>query len=379
MRFVNFLIKPASSLCNLRCRYCFYEDEACNRTEKSMGIMTQATTDLLLEAAFAEVDPNGAVSFAFQGGEPTLAGLDYFRYFTARAKALRPAGVEVSYSIQTNGMLIDGQWADFFRDNDFLVGLSMDGFKELHNLHRVDAKGNGSWNRLCRSLEMLQNRGVRVNVLCVVTAQCAKKPEKVYSQLKKLGVDYMQFIPCMDPMGTQRGNETFSLKPEAFGEFLCRLFDLWFEDWQRGQYRSVRLFDDYIHMILGDQPGTCATCGYCGSYFVVEGNGSVYPCDFYVLDEWKIGQLGEQSLAEMSGSPKRQEFLHWGAVKPRECLQCRWRSLCNGGCKHDWTGSARCTHNYYCAGFRKLFAHAESRLLQVARAERAAMQGRNYI
>ena len=377
MRFLNFLIKPASSLCNLRCRYCFYEDEACNRSEKSMGIMMPQTVDALLSEAFSLIDPNGMVHFAFQGGEPTMAGLAYFRSFVARVKEFCPQGVQVSYSIQTNGMVLDEDWAEFFKDNYFLVGLSMDGFKELHNMNRVDIHGDGSWSRLCRSLSLLQRFGVQVNILCVVTAQCARKPEKVYTQLKKLGVSYMQFIPCMDPMNRPRGMETFSLTPELYGSFLCRLFDLWYDDWKNGCYRSVRLFDDYIHIILGDQPGTCATCGQCGSYFVVEADGGVYPCDFYVLDEWKMGTLGSQSLAEIAASPLRAKFLTFGAEKPAECLPCRWRALCNGGCKHDWVGQDNRQHNYFCSSFQKFFSYAESRLLHIAREERAALQKRS--
>lgn len=377
MRFLNFLIKPASSLCNLRCRYCFYEDEACNRSEKSMGIMMTQTVDALLSEAFSLIDPNGMVHFAFQGGEPTMAGLVYFRGFVARVKEFCPQGVQVSYSIQTNGMVLDEDWAEFFKDNDFLVGLSMDGFKELHNMNRVDIHGDGSWSRLCRSLSLLQRFNVQVNILCVVTAQCARKPEKVYTQLKKLGVSYMQFIPCMDPMNRPRGMETFSLTPDLYGSFLCRLFDLWYDDWKSGCYRSVRLFDDYIHIILGDQPGTCATCGQCGSYFVVEADGSVYPCDFYVLDEWKMGTLGSQSFAEIAASPLRAKFLTFGTEKPAECQQCRWRTLCNGGCKHDWISQDNRQRNYFCSSFQKFFSYAESRLLHIAREEYAALQKRS--
>ena len=367
MRVVNMLIKPASSLCNLRCRYCFYEDEAQNRVQASMGIMREETVELLLREAYDSVDPCGLVGFAFQGGEPTLAGLDFFRAFAARARELKPHDVELSFSIQTNGTLLNEEWARFFHNEDFLVGLSLDGFPDLHNMHRVDAEGKGSWNRAVKSAALLQKNGVKVNALCVVTAQCAHSPQKAYQTLKKLGFDYIQFIACLDPIDAERGGQPWSLKPDAYGRFLCQLFDLWYRDWEQGEYHSIRLFDDYIHLLLGDGGSTCATCGRCGAYLVVEADGSVYPCDFFALDEWQLGRLGEQSLREMTANETARRFLAWGQEKPAECETCMWRNLCNGGCKNDWPLG----RNYYCEAFRMLFAHAFDRMRRIARAELA--------
>ena len=372
MQHISFLIKPASSLCNLRCRYCFYADEAENRTVKSMGVMSEATADTLLAAAFAEAEPGAAVSFAFQGGEPTVAGLDYFRRFVSEAKRLCPEGTRMDFSIQTNGLLLDEDWACFLKEHDFLVGLSIDGTKNLHDLNRVDAARKGSFSRVKRTLTLLQKQSVRVNALCVVTNQCAKHPDQVYNSLKKLGLRFVQFIPCLDPLDEPRGQHPFSLEPETYGRFLCRCFDLWYQDWKRGEYCSVRLFEDHIHLMLGEAPSTCATCGRCGSYFVVEGDGSVYPCDFYVLDRWRLGELGAQSLSEMDSGAVRAEFLAWGREKPAECADCRWRGLCNGGCKRDWVTAADGAHNYYCESYRALFAHAEPKMTEIARAEQMA-------
>ena len=369
MRTINFLIKPASSLCNLRCRYCFYADEAANRSCASMGVMRMETATELIRSAYREIEPGGTVSFAFQGGEPTVAGLDFFRFFTETARKEAPDGVRLTFSIQTNGTLLNEEWAGFFHDENFLVGLSLDGFKELHNAHRIDADGKATWNRICRSVELLKKHRVEINALCVVTKQCARSPRKAYEMLKKLGFQYLQFIACLDPIGQERGQMPWSLTPEDYGKFLCQLFDLWYQDWEKGDYHSVRLFDDYIHLLLGDGgASTCATCGQCGAYFVVEGDGSVYPCDFYVLDEWKAGRIGEQSLSEIAQGDVFRRFLAWGSEKPDECAGCPWRILCNGGCKNDWviSGSA---HNYYCTSFKKLFSHAGERMRQIARRE----------
>lgn len=338
MKNVNLLIKPASSLCNLRCEYCFYEDEAQNRTQRSMGVMKEELADELIRQVFEAVDPDGAVSFA----------------------------------IQTNGTLLNEDWARFLKAEGFLVGLSVDGFREAHEIHRVDAEGNGTWKRVLTAKALLDQYAVDYNALCVVTGHCARHPEKAYGSLKNLGFRYIQFIACLDPIGHDRGQEPWSLTPERYGRFLCRVFDLWYRDWVQGNYRSIRLFEDYVHILLGDGASTCATCGKCGSYLVLEGDGSAYPCDFFVLDHWKIGSIGEMTIADMAASEKTAAFLHWGSVKPVECAACPYRTLCNGGCKNDWYTDATGPHNYFCASFRELLDHALPRLQQIARAELAA-------
>lgn len=366
MKQISFLIKPASSVCNLRCQYCFYADEAAHRAQANMGLMAPETVELLLAQAYGAVDRPGFISFTFQGGEPTVAGLVFFQNFVQRARALCPPGVRLAFSIQTNGVLLDQGWADFFRQEDFLVGISLDGFKELHNAHRVDGQG-GTWNQVRKNAQLLLRSGVKTNALCVVTAQCARSPQKAYQSLKKLGFDYMQFIACIDPMDGGRGRMPFSLTPEAYGGFLCALFDLWYQDWERGEYRSVRLFEDYIHILLGDGGSACATCGQCGSYFVVEGDGSIYPCDFFSLDEWKMGTLGGQPLQEMAQGGTAMRFLAWGREKPAQCARCPWRRLCNGGCKNDWVQDGKGARNYYCESFQMLFAHGADRMVRMAR------------
>jgi len=372
MKQISFLIKPASSLCNLRCRYCFYADEAANRSQQSMGLMTEATVQTLLRESFACIEPGGQINFMFQGGEPTVAGLPFFEDFVHRARVQCPPRVQLNFSLQTNGTLLNEDWARFLKNEGFLVGLSIDGFKDLHNAHRVDAEGGATWNRVTRALALLQKHKVAVNALCVVTAQCARSPEKVYNELKKLGFTYIQFIACLDPVG-QRGQQPFSLTPKAYGQFLCRVFDLWYKDWEQGHYRSVRLFDDYIHILLGDNASTCATCGRCGAYFTVEGDGSVYPCDFFCMDEWKMGRLGENTLPQLAESEAARRFTQQGQQKPDECAACRWKAVCNGGCQNDWyTDGAGLRHNYHCEALRALLDHAMPRMIAIARAEQAA-------
>lgn len=374
MRNVNLLIKPASSLCNLRCRYCFYEDEAENRMQKCMGIMHEDVADRLIDAAFSALDGRGSVSFTFQGGEPTMAGLDFFEHFTDAVRRKRPACAQVSYAIQTNGMLLDERWAQFFRKNGFLVGLSLDADKALHDENRVDAQGKGTYARAVAALALLKRAGVEVNLLCVVTRRCAGSPQRVYQALRRLDVGYLQFIPCLDPLNAQRGSMRYSLTPALLGSFLCTLFDLWYADWKRGRYVSIRQFDDYVHLAMGETPGTCSSSGRCGGYLVIESDGSAYPCDFYALDRWRLGSLMENTVEELMSSPVYAEFVRQSADRPGQCAACAYQALCHGGCKRDWQTDAQGSSNFFCPAYRKLFAYAGGRIAEMARAERMAQR-----
>lgn len=369
MKYVNLLVKPASSLCNLKCKYCFYEDEASNRTLHSMGIMREDLAETLILQAFEAADPDGTINFAFQGGEPTLAGLAFFEHFVGTVHAYQTSSINVTFSIQTNGTLITDEWAKFLKRERFLVGLSLDGFRDAHDAHRVDANGYGTWRKVLTAKGLLEKYGVEYNALCVVTKHCAAHPEQAYNTLKQLGFRYIQFIACLDPIGHKRGCEPWSLAPDTYGKFLCRVFDLWYQDWISGNYHSVRLFEDYVHILLGDGASACSTCGKCGSYLVIEADGSGYPCDFYALDDWKIGMIHQTTLKQMHNSILAADFLQWGVKKPEECTNCPYGRICNGGCKNDWFVDDTGTHNYYCSAFRMFLDYAFPRIHRIATAE----------
>ena len=373
MPYINLLIKPASSLCNMRCRYCFYADEAANRELPSMGVMTAATAETMIARALEAAGFDGGVGFTFQGGEPTMAGLAYFRDFVACVERLNRQHIPVSYGIQTNGLAIDAEWAEFLAKHGFLVGVSVDGDKAVHDEFRVDAAGKGTWARVQKNLALLQKAGADCNLLCVVTRRCAKSAVRCYHAMQKTGVQFLQFIPCLDPLGEARGGQPWSLTAQDYGAFLCALFDEWYRDWKTGHYTSVRLFDDYVHLAMGLPSGTCATSGSCGNYFVVEGDGGIYPCDFYVLDEWKLGNVADTSFTALRDAPLTRQFLQDGLHHPQPCKACEWRALCNGGCKRDWvTDENGARQNYFCAAFRQFFAHAAPRLREIAEAEKRA-------
>ena len=337
----------------MRCHYCFYRDEQQNRSTSEDCMMTLQTAETLIRRCFEELDQGGFVSFAFQGGEPTLAGLDFFLFFTQTVRKYNQKCVTVQYAIQTNGLAVAEEWAKFFREENFLVGISLDGTPDVHDALRPDVSGDGTWTRVMQMIKLLEQYHIECNLLCVVTKRLAKKAERVYKSMKATGVRYLQFIPCLDPLGAQRGIENYSLSPELYAQFLCALFDAWYRDWKTGVYVSVRLFEDYIQLLMGAPTGTCSTTGACGSYMVVEGSGAVYPCDFYCLDEYKLGTIQNDSLQSLLLGEKMRIFIKDGRNVPAECQQCRWVNLCHGGCKRDRNTADKAQRSYYCKALQK--------------------------
>lgn len=368
MKQLQFLIKPAAGYCNMRCQYCFYRDEQQNRVKPEDCMMTRATAETLIQRCFVEIEQGGFVSFAFQGGEPTLAGLDFFRFFTQTVRKYNQKRVTVQYAIQTNGLAITEEWAEFFSKDHFLVGISLDGTPDVHDALRPDAQGNGTWDKITQTIKLLRRCGVECNLLCVVTKRLAKKAERVYKSMKATGVRYLQFIPCLDPLDTPQGQQNYSLTPELYAQFLCAMFDAWYRDWKTSTYISIRLFEDYIHLLMGSPAGTCSTTGTCGAYMVVEGSGAVYPCDFFCLDAYKLGTVQNDTLQSLLTGKKMQTFITDGWQIPAECRQCRWIRLCRGGCKRDRNATDTAQRSYYCKALQKFFAYAEPRLCEMVRA-----------
>ena len=359
---ISVLIKPASSLCNMRCKYCFYADITDNREVKSYGIMSEETLENLIKKAFEYA--SGSATFAFQGGEPTLAGLDFYRKLLEFEKKYNVNKIPVQNAIQTNGFIIDEEWAKFLADNKFLVGLSMDGTKDIHDSLRIDAAGKGTFARVQKTARLFNKLGVEFNILCVVNNFIARSPKKVYDSLKEYG--FIQFIPCLDTFDGEK--KVFSLTPERYTEFLKVTFNEYYKDFCAGHPISVRNFDNYIGMLLGRPPENCAMAGVCTCYTVVEGDGSVFPCDFYVLDEWKLGNINENSFAELITGDMAKKFVGVSTHRNEECKECRWYPLCRGGCRRerepiiDGTPSL----NRFCECYKKFFDACYPKMEEIA-------------
>lgn len=364
---VNILIKPASSNCNLRCKYCFYHSLSEARLVPSYGIMTRELSIKLIERAYEYA--SGFCVFAFQGGEPTLAGIDFFKEFVANAKKLQPKNLQVNFVLQTNGILIDDQWAMFLKENDFLVGLSLDGPKEINDLNRVDAKGEGSFNRIMETVDSFNRYGVEYNILSVVSNKVAKHVTKVYNFFKRNNFKYLQFIQCLDPLGEEAGNNIYSLTPPMYGDFLKTLFDHWYKDITSGNMISIRYFDNLVSMVMGYPPEACGMTGRCACAFTVEADGSVYPCDFYVTDKWRMGNIMDMGLAEMENGVIAKEFIDVSLPIDEKCRRCQWLNICRGGCRRtrepfvDNLPSL----NYYCPSYYEFFEHSYGRIEKLSR------------
>lgn len=352
---VSVLIKPASSACNMDCRYCFYQDVAANRAQGFSGMMTLETAEALVSSAMAYAEDS--CSFLFQGGEPTLAGLDFYRAFLALEQKYAKPGVAIQNSIQTNGYLIDDAWAAFLHGNRFLTGLSLDGPAQYHDSNRLDRAGKGTFNRTMRAAHVLEKHGAPYNILSVVTGQNARSIEKIYRFFVRSGFRYLQFIPCLEPLDGERGQAGYHLSCNEYETFLLRIFDLWLADLKAGRYISIRHIENWLTVLMGRPPESCNMNGRCSIQFVVEGDGSVYPCDFYVLDEWKLGTVGQNSFAELLGSERAQAFVRASLNVPRECRDCPYHFICRNGCRRDRAVGADGTIslNYYCEAYRNFF------------------------
>lgn len=363
---VNILIKPASSACEMDCTYCFYRDVAQNRETAFEGMLSLEAMERLVR--FAMEYAEGSCTFAFQGGEPTLAGLDFYRETAALQRRYAKPGVEIRNTIQTNGYRIDERWARFFAEERYLVGLSLDGPAELHNLNRKDRQGKGTFNKVLQAAKLFDRFQVEYNILCVVTGKNARSIGQIYNFYKKQGFRWLQFIPCLEPLGGEWDAEPYHLSCKAYGEFLIRLFDLWYRDLERGEYVSIRQFDNWLAILMGGRPESCDMAGHCSVQFVVEGDGGVYPCDFYVLDQWRLGTVGRDTFKQMLESEAARRFVEASLGVPEECGSCPAYFLCRNGCRRtrlvqpDGTaGPSR-----YCEAYRRFFQERGGALMRAA-------------
>ena len=363
---LSLLIKPASGSCNMRCKYCFYIDETENRTDGCTGRMTDEVVHLLVDKALNYAV--GDCTFAFQGGEPTLAGIEFFRRFAdcvdshPMSKKLR-----IHYSIQTNGYALDEEWARWFAAHNVLVGISLDGPKEIHDRYRVDHAGGGTFNRVMASIRLLQKFNVDFNILTVVSGSNARHGRQVYDFFKKNDFRYQQYIECLDPIGEVQGGHDYSLTPEKYEAFLKSMFDGWYQDMKNGRYVYNRYFENLMMIMAGQRPEGCNFQGFCSPQWVIEADGSVYPCDFYALDQWLLGNIKTDSFEQMQKNREESGFTALSKPLPEDCKNCRWLMLCRNGCRRNREplGEGNDGKNYFCSAYRGFLEYAAPKLQEV--------------
>lgn len=348
------------------CSYCFY------RGKKGLFPWSDIhrMEETVLETVIRDLMEQGPreVSIGWQGGEPTLMGLPFFRKAVEFEKRYGQGKV-VANGLQTNGLRIDGEWAAFLKEYRFLVGLSLDGPEAVHDHYRRLSGGQGSFRQVCEAAKRLLDAGVEVNALSVVTDHSARFPEEIYAFLKSLGLTYMQFIPCFEAGGPDypRQPASFSVPSEAYGTFLCRLFDRWLSDFQEGRpTTSIRFFESLLFSYAGMAAPECTLLSECGTYLVVEHDGQVFSCDFFVTPENRLGMIGERRLGDLLHSDNQQAFGRLKSRLPEECTHCRWLPLCRGGCVKDrLKGRNSIGLNHFCGAFKTFFSYADDRFTRL--------------
>ena len=383
------MTKPIGPICNLDCHYCYY----LHKEELYPGGTKWKMSDETLESYIGQYitcQPPGTseVTFAWQGGEPTLLGIDFFqRCVDLQQKHVR-RGMKVVNTIQTNGVLIDDDWCRFLRSNEFLVGLSLDGPAEWHDAWRVDVHGKGSHSSVTAALRRLKKFAVEFNAMVVVNRTNAVDGGRMYRYLRDSGCRFMQFIPLVERRGVGRHAEgpaspeqwtpfdraedavsSRSVLPDQFGSFLCEVFDEWRQH-DIGRV-FVQIFDQALSAWLDVEPSLCVFRKRCGRALAMEHNGDVYSCDHFVDEDHLLGNLNVVPLEELINSGRQQAF---GDAKqetlPEYCLQCEVRQACNGECPKNrflQTPNGKDGLNYLCRGYRKFFNHATPLLDEMAK------------
>ena len=373
------MAKPVGPLCNLECGYCYYLKTG-QQYEHSD---TFRMSDVLLETyvrQYIEASPGPTVTFVWHGGEPTLAGLDFYRRAVDLQKRYLPPGWNCWNNLQTNGTLLDEEWCSFLADAHFDVGLSLDGTSWVHNIYRKDKRGRGTYDIAVSAVRRLQAHGIQPDLLCTVTSDTAKDPVGVYRALRDLNTGWIQFIPIV--RRESDGNMTpDSVSSDAYGRFLSAVFDDWVQH-DLGKL-NVQQFAEILLVWSGGKASACWMTPICGRVLILEHDGAVYSCDHFVTPEHRIGDLETSLLAELVDSPVQRRFgQDKSSSLPDQCRACRWLAVCNGSCPKDrfvTAGDHGPGLNYLCDGLRHFFAHAEAPLRRVIESRKSGLRPDNVM
>jgi uncharacterized protein len=371
----HLLAKPTGAICNLDCQYCFF----LAKEQLYPGSKFRMADDLLETyiQQLLESHRTPEVTVAWQGGEPTLMGLEFFQRSIELVEKHKKPGQQVTHTLQTNGTRLDDDWGRFFKQHQFLIGLSVDGPQPLHDAYRVDKRGRGSFEQVMQGWNILKQHQVDFNILCTVNAANGDHPLEVYRFFRdQLGAEFIQFIPIVERVNAdgstliQAGNQVTerSVQPEQFGQFLIGVFD----EWVRRDVGKifVQHFDAALANWVGVQPSVCVFSKTCGTALALEHNGDLYSCDHFVEPDYKLGNIQETPMIEMIASEQQRQF---GQAKfdalPRYCLDCEVRFACNGGCPKNRfieTPAGEPGLNYLCAGYKAFFTHIDQPMRMMA-------------
>ena len=328
------------------------------QTKMSLPVVEKVISKTLLADAPLSI-------FCWQGGEPTLMGLDFFRAAVALQKKYARSGQVMENSLQTNGLLLNDQWCEFLRKENFLVGISLDGPAAIHDFYRKDHAQKGTFAEVMRSIGLMKKHDVQFNILCLLTDRNIKSPVELYNFFRSHDFKFLQFINCYERDYMSGALRAFSVRGEETGEFYIKLFDEWFnKDFFNV---SIRFFEDILLYLVDGVKASCCYNQECSSYLVVEHNGDCYPCDFFVSEEWKIGNLMKSGVREISNSPQRAKFSSLKADVAEACRECRIASFCKGDCTRfrylPKTGYKNLSE--YCTAIKMVYCHIEPHLPEI--------------
>ena len=358
----HIMVKPRGAICNLGCKYCYYLTKESLYHESDFRMSEEILEEFTRQYITANSNADEIV-FSWQGGEPTLMGLDFFEKAVRFQSKYTRNGQNIQNTFQTNGIVLDDNWCQFFKANNFLVGLSVDGPSQLHDVYRLDKAGKPTFDRVMTGLEVLKKHKVPTNALTTVHAANAPQPLEVYHFLRdELGMEYIQFIPIVE-LENQNGSRARSrvtnrsVSPTQYGQFLTAVFDEWVHR-DVGQV-FVQIFDVALASWLGQLGGLCIFSPTCGTALALEHNGDVYSCDHFVDPKYLLGNLLQSELSSLATSPAQIKFgLDKKNKLPKNCLDCDFLFACHGGCpKNRFESSSDRKLNYLCKGYKMFFDH----------------------
>jgi uncharacterized protein len=365
-RQFQIFVKPIGAICNLGCEYCYYLKKKDLYPDDDSFRMPDDILETYI-VQHIQASPGTEIHFSWHGGEPTLLGLDYFRKIVALQQKHKPSNCSIINNMQTNGILIDEAWCRFLSEEGFSVGLSLDGPREMHDVHRSTLDGKSTHKQVLRAHDLLKLNHVPCDILCVVNAGNVKYPSRVYRFFKEIGAQYLGFIPLVEP--AIEGPATHhAISAEAWGEFLCAIFDEWLS--QDIGRMKVQIFEEVARAALGHEHALCIFRENCGDVPAIEHNGDFFSCDHFVDTDHRLGNIIETPIVELLESPAQRAF---GNAKsemlPRYCRECEVLQMCHGGCPKDRfirTPDGEAGLNYLCAGYKHFFSHSRSFAKQLA-------------
>ncbi|UCG57892.1 MAG: anaerobic sulfatase maturase [Phycisphaerales bacterium] len=366
MQPFTLLIKPSGSDCNIDCRYCFYKGRA-----SEYGRGKQRMSDEVLAKLVKDYMQLGfpVVGFAWQGGEPTLMGVDFFRRAVELQKRCGSSGQQVSNTMQTNGILLDENWCRFLHENKFLLGISIDGPKQFHDRYRTDHSGAGTFDRVMRGINSCKKHKVEFNALVLLNNLNVAHPDALFDFLIENELFYVQFIPCIETDPATGEVADFSITPEQYGDFLCRLFDRWYD--YGPDKVNIREFDSVTTYYVMGNHTICTYARQCAGFVVVEHTGEAFCCEFFVAPKWRLGNILDTPLDELAASSLKRAFAREKEQLCGKCLVCTHLDICRGGCMKDRVrldAGQGSRESYFCRAHKQFFDHALPRFMEIAAA-----------